>query len=46
MNKIRNMVLRWSGVIAALALLTANFSSGVTCTFTAYQPIMPEQLKK
>lgn len=46
MNKIHTFVLRWSGIIAALALLVANFSSGVTCTFTAYQPKMPEQLKK
>lgn len=46
MNKIRTIALRWSGVIAALALLVAKFSSGVTCSFTAYQPKMPDQLKK
>lgn len=46
MSKIRTMALRWSGVIAALALLVAKFSAGVTCSFTAYQPKMPEQLKK
>lgn len=46
MNKIRILALRWGGFIAALALVVANFSSGVTCTFTAYQPKMPDQLKK
>lgn len=46
MNKIRTMALRWSGVLAALALLVAKFSVGVTCSFTAYQPEMPAQLKK
>lgn len=46
MNKIRVMAFKWSGVIAALALLVAKFSCGVTCTFTAYQPKMPAQLKK
>lgn len=45
MTKLRTMALKWSGVIAALALIVASHSAGITCTFTAYQPKMPDQLK-
>lgn len=45
MKKFRTLALKWSGVVAALALMVATYSAGITCTFTAYQPKMPDQLK-
>lgn len=46
MSFIRKMSLKWGSLIAALALLIATGTVGATCYFTAYQPKMPEQLKK
>jgi cyclic lactone autoinducer peptide len=46
MKKIRTLSLKWSGAIAALALVVATLSTGITCCFTAYQPELPEQLKQ
>ena len=45
MRRIRVIAIKWGSLLAALALMVAKFSVGVTCSFTAYQPKVPDQLK-
>ena len=46
MTKIHKLVMKWGTFVAAGALMIATSSVGTTCYFTAYQPELPEQLKK
>ena len=46
MKKVRKLMLKWGSTIAALALIVATYSAGTTCLFTAYQPRIPDALKK
>ena len=46
MDKLHELALGCSSAIANLAMWLASYSASVTCTFTAYQPKMPEQLKR
>ena len=42
--KIRNLFLRFGGVVAVMALFVATASVSSTCFYTAYQPDVPEGL--
>lgn len=46
MDKFYALATGCSNAIATLAMMIASYSANVTCTFTAYQPKLPDQLKK
>lgn len=42
--KVKNLFLRFGGVVAMIALFVATSSVSSTCFYTAYQPDVPEGL--
>jgi len=43
---MKNLYLKFSGVVAALALLVTSSMMNVTCALIMHQPKMPEGAKK
>ena len=45
MRKVKEWMMKVASLAAALALIVAVTSVGVTCVFTAHQPDVPEALR-
>lgn len=46
MKKLRNQLMRWSKVFAALTLVVATLTSNGTCVCFTHQPDVPPAMDK
>jgi len=46
MTQLKKVILRFSGVLASLALMLTSMNVNTTCMYLAYQPELPEGAEK
>ncbi len=46
MIRLKKVILRFSGVLASLALMVTSMNVNTTCMYLAYQPELPKGAEK